>query len=98
MRKQTLTQCVTILVSELRPPARHDRVHFLSIQKIGALSDIDDVRLNARPTKELTPCMTPQEQHAKQVGANGGTVPTRGMPDQQAKKIDAAVNAGKQGK
>ena len=42
--------------------------------------------------------MTPQEQHAKQVGANGGTVPTRGMPDQQAKKIDAAVNAGKQGK
>jgi hypothetical protein len=42
--------------------------------------------------------MTPQEQHANKVGANGGTVNTNGMPHQQAERIAAAVNNGKQGK
>ena len=42
--------------------------------------------------------MTPQEQHANKVGANGGTVPTNNMPHQQAERIAAAVNNGKQGK
>ncbi len=42
--------------------------------------------------------MTPQEQHAKQVGAKGGTVPTNGMAHQQKERVDAAVNSGKQGK
>lgn len=42
--------------------------------------------------------MTPQEQHAKQVGANGGTVKTNGMSHQQKERTDKAVNDGKQGK
>lgn len=42
--------------------------------------------------------MTPQDQHSKQVGANGGTVNTNGMPHQQKERTDKAVNDGKQGK
>lgn len=42
--------------------------------------------------------MTPQEQHAKKVGANGGTVNTNGMAHQEAERIAAAVNSGKQNK
>lgn len=35
---------------------------------------------------------------AKQIGANGGTVNTNGMNSADKQRIDAAVNAGKQGK
>lgn len=42
--------------------------------------------------------MKPYEQQAKQVGQNGGTVPTNGMAYQQKERVDAAVNSGKQGK
>lgn len=42
--------------------------------------------------------MKPYEQYAKQVGQNGGTVPTNGMPYQQKERTDKAVNDGKQGK
>ena len=59
--------------------------------------NIEDERKNARHRKE-DHTMTPQEQHAKQVGQNGGTVPTNGMPYQQKERTDAAVNSGKQGK
>lgn len=37
-------------------------------------------------------------QQAYEIGKRGGTVNTKGMDDQAAKKIDAAVNAGRQGK
>ncbi|GAA5082131.1 hypothetical protein N0B44_33470 [Roseibacterium beibuensis] len=42
--------------------------------------------------------MKPYEQKACEVGKNGGTVPTNNMPHQQAERIAAAVNNGKQGK
>ncbi|WP_375550300.1 hypothetical protein [Rhodophyticola porphyridii] len=42
--------------------------------------------------------MKPHEKKAYEVGKNGGTVPTNGLPSQTKKAIDAAVNAGKQGK
>lgn len=36
------------------------------------------------------------EQKAFEIGVRGGNVKTYGMQDQAAKKIDAAVNAGRQ--
>lgn len=42
--------------------------------------------------------MTMTTNQAKQIGQNGGTVNTNGMAYQQKERIDAAVNAGKQGK
>lgn len=42
--------------------------------------------------------MKPHQQKAYEVGKNGGTVPTNGLPDQTKKEIDAAVNKGKQNK
>jgi hypothetical protein len=41
---------------------------------------------------------TPSPQKAYEVGRNGGTVNTNGLPHQQKERIDAAVNAGRQGK
>jgi hypothetical protein len=35
---------------------------------------------------------------AKQIGAQGGTVSTNGLPYQDAQKINAAVNSGRNGK
>lgn len=37
-------------------------------------------------------------QNAYKVGQSGGTVPTYGLPSQLREKIDAGVNAGRQGK
>lgn len=37
-------------------------------------------------------------QQAKDIGKSGGTVNTNGMTHQDKQRIDAAVNAGKQGK
>jgi len=41
---------------------------------------------------------TISEQQAREIGQRGGTVNTNGMADQTAKRIDTAVNAGRQGK
>ncbi|WP_259956917.1 hypothetical protein [Leisingera caerulea] len=41
---------------------------------------------------------TPSPQKAYETGKNGGTVNTNGLPHQQKERIDAAVNAGRQGK
>lgn len=40
---------------------------------------------------------TVSERQAYQIGQQGGTVNTNGMLSQAAKRIDAAVNAGRQG-
>ena len=42
--------------------------------------------------------MKPFERKAYDVGKNGGTVPTNGLPDATKKAIDYNVNKGKQGK
>ena len=42
--------------------------------------------------------MNPQDQKSYDVGKNGGTVNTNGMPHQQKERTDKAVNDGKQGK
>lgn len=42
--------------------------------------------------------MTISTQQAKNIGKAGGTVNTNGMTHQDQQRIDAAVNAGKNGK
>ena len=42
--------------------------------------------------------MTVSTQQAIKIGQNGGTVNTNGMTHQDKARIDAAVNAGKNGK
>ena len=39
--------------------------------------------------------MKPYEKKSYEVGKNGGTVPTNGLPDPIKKAIDKAVNSGK---
>ncbi len=40
---------------------------------------------------------TPSTNRAYEVGQNGGTVNTNGLPWQDRERVDAAVNAGRQG-
>ena len=42
--------------------------------------------------------MKPHEKAAYEVGRNGGTVPTNGLPCKTREEIDKAVNAGKKAK
>ncbi len=42
--------------------------------------------------------MKPHEKKAFEVGKNGGTVPTHGLPCKTKQEIDAAANKGKNSK